>query len=120
MFDCPPAIRKEAYTTNTIELVQSAMRKFTLNRKQDPDEESGLNLVYLTTREASKKSTMLVWNWRKPLNRFAVMLENGVPARARSPQTSFPSPPTQKALRTHPSGKMVPSLRPATLCGYRG
>jgi putative transposase len=49
MFDFPPAIRKAIYTNNAIESVNSVIRKFTRNRKQYPNEESALKLVYLAS-----------------------------------------------------------------------
>jgi transposase-like protein len=84
MFDFPPAIRKAIYTTNAIESVNSVIRKFTRNRKQYPNEESALKLVYLAIHEASKKWTMPIRNWREALNHFAIIFENRLPAQARS------------------------------------
>jgi putative transposase len=84
MFDFPPAIRKAIYTTNAIESVNSVIRKFTRNRKQYPNEESALKLVYLAIHEASKKWTMPIRNWRQALNHFAIIFENRLPAQARS------------------------------------
>jgi putative transposase len=82
MFDFPPAIRKAIYTTNAIESVNSVIRKFTRNRKQYPNEESALKLVYLAIHEASKKWTMPIRNWREALNHFAIIFENRLPARS--------------------------------------
>jgi transposase-like protein len=79
MFDFPPAIRKAIYTTNAIESVNSVIRKFTRNRKQYPNEESALKLVYLAIHEASKKWTMPIRNWRQALNHFAIIFENRLP-----------------------------------------
>ena len=84
MFDFPPAIRKAIYTTNAIESVNSVIRKFTRNRKQYPNEESALKLVYLAIHEASKKWTMPIRKWREALNHFAIIFENRLPAPARS------------------------------------
>src|SRR6516165_4581723 len=84
MFDFPPAIRKAIYTTNTIESVNSVIRKFTRNRKQYPNEESALKLVYLAIHEASKKWTRPIYNWRGALNHFAIMFEKRLPAHAQS------------------------------------
>jgi putative transposase len=84
MFDFPPAIRKAIYTTNAIESVNSVIRKFTRNRKQYPNEESALKLVYLAIHEASKKWTMPIRNWKVALNHFAIMFEDRLPAPARS------------------------------------
>jgi putative transposase len=84
MFDFPPAIRKAIYTTNAIESVNSVIRKFTRNRKQYPNEESALKLVYMAIHEASKKWNMPIKNWKEALNHFAIMFENRLPASARS------------------------------------
>jgi putative transposase len=80
MFDFPPAIRKAIYTTNAIESVNSVIRKFTRNRKQYPNEESALKLVYLAIHEASKKWTLPIPKWREALNHFAIMFEDRMPA----------------------------------------
>jgi len=83
MFDFPPAIRKAIYTTNAIESVNSVIRKFTRNRKQYPNEESALKLVYLAIHEASKKWTRPIYNWRGALNHFAIIFEGRLPATDR-------------------------------------
>jgi len=84
MFDFPPSIRKAIYTTNAIESVNSVIRKFTRNRKQYPNEESALKLIYLAIHEASKKWTMPIRNWRGALNHFAIIFENRLPAPRRT------------------------------------
>jgi putative transposase len=80
MFEFPPAIRKAIYTNNAIESVNSVIRKFTRNRKQYPNEESALKLVYLAIHEASKKWTLPIPKWREALNHFAIMFEDRMPA----------------------------------------
>jgi putative transposase len=80
MFEFPPAIRKAIYTTNAIESVNSVIRKFTRNRKQYPNEESALKLIYLAIHEASKKWTRPIPNWRGALNHFAIIFEDRMPA----------------------------------------
>jgi putative transposase len=84
MFDFPAPIRKAMYTTNAIESVNSVIRKFTRNRKQYPNEDSALKIVYLAIHEASKKWTMPIRNWREALNHFAIIFEDRLPASARS------------------------------------
>jgi putative transposase len=79
LFDFPPAIRKAIYTTNAIESVNSVIRKFTRNRKQYPNLESALKLVYLAIHEASKRWTMPIKNWKAALNHFAILFENRLP-----------------------------------------
>ena len=79
MFDFPPEIRKAIYTTNAIESVNSAIRKFTRNRKQYPSADSAVKLIYLAISEASKKWTMPIVGWKQALNHFAILFEGRLP-----------------------------------------
>ncbi len=79
LFDFPQAIRKAIYTTNAIESVNSVIRKFTRNRKQYPNAESALKLVYLAIHEASKKWTMPIKGWKAALNHFAIVFDGRLP-----------------------------------------
>lgn len=79
LFDFPPPIRKAIYTTNAIESVNSVIRKFTRNRKQYPNAESALKLVYLAIHEASKRWTMPITGWKAALHHFAIVFENRLP-----------------------------------------
>jgi putative transposase len=79
MFEFPAAIRKAIYTTNAIESVNSVIRKFTRNRKQYPNGESAIKLVYLAIHEASKKWTMPIKSWKAALNHFAIVFEGRMP-----------------------------------------
>jgi putative transposase len=84
MFEFPAPIRKALYTTNAIESVNSVIRKFTRNRKQYPNAESALKLVYLAIHEASRKWTMPILGWKAALNHFAIAFEGRIPANAMS------------------------------------
>jgi putative transposase len=79
MFDFPAPIRKAIYTTNAIESVNSVIRKFTRNRKQYPNAESAVKLVYLAIHEASKRWTTPVVGWKAALNHFAIVFEGRMP-----------------------------------------
>jgi putative transposase len=79
MFEFPAAIRKVIYTTNAIESVNSVIRKFTRNRKQYPNADSAFKLVYMAIREASRKWTMPIKNWKAALNHFAILFEGRLP-----------------------------------------
>jgi len=79
MFDFPPPIRKVIYTTNVIESINSMIRKFTRNRKQYPNRDSALKLIYMAIHEASKRWTIAIKNWKAALNHFAVMFEGRFP-----------------------------------------
>jgi transposase-like protein len=84
LFDFPPPIRKAIYTTNAIESINSVIRKFTRNRKQYPNAESALKLIYLAIHEASQRWTMPIRGWKQALNHFAIMFEDRLPASARN------------------------------------
>ncbi len=84
LFDFPPAIRKAIYTTNVIESVNSVIRKFTRNRKQYPNAESALKLVYLAIHEASQKWTMPIVGWKAALNHFAIVFEDRLPQSSKN------------------------------------
>jgi putative transposase len=79
MFEFPPEIRKAIYTTNAIESVNSAIRKYTRNRKLYPSAESAVKLTYLAIAEASKKWTMPIVGWKQALNHFAILFEGRIP-----------------------------------------
>jgi transposase-like protein len=82
LFEFPAPIRKAIYTTNAIESVNSVIRKFTRNRKQYPNAESALKLIYLAIHEASKKWTMPIVGWKAALNHFAILFEGRLPIRS--------------------------------------
>jgi len=84
LFDFPPAIRKAIYTTNVIESVNSVIRKFTRNRKQYPNAESALKLVYLAIHEASRRWTMPIVGWKAALNHFAILFEDRLPPSGKN------------------------------------
>src|SRR5205085_7853225 len=82
----PPAlgpIRKAISTTNAIESVNSVIRKFTRNRKQYPNAESALKLVYLAIDEAAKRWTMPIKGWKAALNHFAILFEDRLPGQGK-------------------------------------
>jgi putative transposase len=79
MFEFPAEIRKAIYTTNAIESVNSAIRKFTRNRKQYPSADSAVKLIYLAISEASRKWTMPIVGWKQALNHFAILFEGRLP-----------------------------------------
>ncbi len=81
LFVFKPAMSKAIYTTNAIESINSVIRKFTRNRKQYPNAESALKLVYLAIHEASKRWTMPIRGWKAALNHFAIMFEDRLPGR---------------------------------------
>lgn len=79
MFELPAPIRKATYTTNVIESVNSVIRKFTRNRKQYPNRDSALKLIYMAIHEASKRWTMPIPKWKDALNHFAILFTDRMP-----------------------------------------
>ena len=72
MFDYPMEIRKIFYTTNTIESLNSVIRKAIRNRKIFLGDQSALKVIYLAIQMASKKWTMPLRHWKPVMNRFAI------------------------------------------------
>jgi transposase-like protein len=79
MFEFPREIRRAIYSTNAIESVNSVIRKFTRNRKQYPNGDSAVKLIYLAISEAAKKWTMPIVGWKQALNHFAILFEGRLP-----------------------------------------
>jgi transposase-like protein len=79
LFEFPWEIRRVIATTNAIESVNSVIRKLTRNRKIYPPEDSALKIVHLAIREASRKWTMPIRNWKSALNHFAILFERRLP-----------------------------------------
>ena len=77
------AIRKAIYTTNVLESVNSVIRKYTRNRKQYPNAESALKLVYMAIHEASRKWTMPIVGWKAALNYFAILFAERMPGAGK-------------------------------------
>jgi transposase-like protein len=75
LFAYPSEIRKAIYTTNAIESLNSVIRKAIKKRKLFPHDETAKKVVYLATREASKKWTMPIRNWRSALNHFMIVFD---------------------------------------------
>ncbi|ECK7333512.1 IS256 family transposase, partial [Salmonella enterica subsp. houtenae] len=63
-FGYPPDIRKAIYTTNAIESLNSVIRAAIKKRKVFPTDDSVRKVVYLAIKDASKKWSMPIQNWR--------------------------------------------------------
>lgn len=71
-FDYPPDIRKAIYTTNAIESLNSVIRAAIKKRKVFPTDDSVRKVIYLAIRDASKKWSMPIQNWRLAMSRFII------------------------------------------------
>ena len=79
VFDYPEDIRRAIYTTNAIESLNSVIRKAINNRRIFPSDRSALKVVYLAIEQAARKWTMPIQDWKRALNRFAIMFEGRLP-----------------------------------------
>lgn len=75
IFDYPPVIKKARYTTNTIESINSAIRKSMKAKKLLPNDASAMKIIFLAIEAASKKWTMPIRNWKPAMNRFMIEFE---------------------------------------------
>lgn len=74
-FDYPKDIRRVIYTTNAIESLNMSLRKVTKNRGSFPNDEAVFKILYLALRNAAKKWTMPIQNWKGAMNQFSIMFE---------------------------------------------
>ena len=74
-FDYPKDIRRAIYTTNAIESLNMSLRKVTKNRGSFPNDEAVFKILYLALRNAAKKWTMPIQNWRDTMNQFSILFE---------------------------------------------
>lgn len=65
LFELPTEIRKCIYTSNSIESVNSALRKVTRGKGSFPNEASVYKVMYLRIRELSEKWQKPIKNWEK-------------------------------------------------------
>ena len=67
-FDYPAEIRKIIYTTNSVENFHRGVRKVTKNKSAFTSDMALLKLVYLATKNISKK-------WNKPINNWGLVAQ---------------------------------------------
>ena len=77
-FKYPESIRRIIYTTNAVESLHRQFRKVTKNRSLFPNDEALLKILFLATRDITKKWTMPVRDWGFTISQFAVMFEGRV------------------------------------------
>ncbi len=72
LFSYPPDIRKAIYTTNAIESLNSVIRAAIKKRKVFLTDDSVRKVIYLAIKDASKKWSMPLQNWRLAISRFII------------------------------------------------
>lgn len=79
MFDYPPDIRRLIYTTNAIEGYNRQLRKVTKTKGAFPTAEAARKLLFLVTRDITRKWTMPPQNWACILNQLVIRFEGRFP-----------------------------------------
>lgn len=76
LFAYPPDVRRIIYTTNSIESLNSQLRKIIKNRPSFPSDQAIEKILYLALRNIAKKWSMPVRDWGKAINQFAIVFED--------------------------------------------
>ncbi|WP_425363419.1 IS256 family transposase [Candidatus Tisiphia endosymbiont of Hybos culiciformis] len=72
----PEAIRKVIYTTNSVESVNSQLRKVTNNKRVFPSDSAVFKSLYLTIDYMTKKWTMPIPNWNEAMAHLMIKFED--------------------------------------------
>ena len=78
MFNYVPELRKIMYTTNSIESLNSALRKFTKIRSVFPTDESLFKSLYLAQEKITEKWTSPYPNWGVIYSSLQIIFENRI------------------------------------------
>jgi transposase-like protein len=78
-FEFPKEIRRLVYTTNTVEGYHRQLRKVLKNKSSFPTSQAVRKLLYLATRDITKKWTAPLHNWALILNQLAIRFEDRWP-----------------------------------------
>ncbi len=78
LFRYPEDVRRDIYTTNVIESLNSEIRKAIYKRKLFPTDDLARTVLYLVIMDASKKWTMPIRDRKPSLNRFIIKFENRI------------------------------------------
>jgi putative transposase len=75
-FDYPAEIRRLIYTTNTVEGYNRQLRKVIKTKGGFPNGEALRKLLFLATRDISKKWSTTIFSWTVILNQLAIRFED--------------------------------------------
>jgi len=75
-FAYPAEIRRLIYTTNTVEGYNRQLRKIIKTKGGFPNAEAVRKLLFLATRDITKKWTMPIYNWATILNQLVIRFED--------------------------------------------
>jgi len=75
-FKFPEEIKKLIYTTNAVESLHRQFRKVTKTRAIFPSDAALIKMLYLASRNVSKRWTMPIRGWKEALSYFGVAYED--------------------------------------------
>lgn len=78
MFTYTAGIRKIMYTTNTVEGVNRAIRKFTKTKTLFPNDQAALKSVYLAVNQIQSKWTRPIHNWSMLHNEILIIFDKNL------------------------------------------
>jgi len=73
MFEYAPEIRKIIYTTNTIESVNSVLRRSIKTKGSFPIDDAAKKILYLALMNATRRWSMPIREWRQALNQLTIL-----------------------------------------------
>lgn len=76
LFDYTPGIRKAIYTTNSIESLNSGLRRVTKGKGAFINENALMKVLYLRIQDLQKNWSKGISNWQRILNELAMLFEN--------------------------------------------
>lgn len=79
MFDFPKEIRRLIYTTNTVEGYHRQLRKVIKTKSSFSSPDAARKLLYLISRDITRKWTAPTRDWAKVLNQLAIRFEGRFP-----------------------------------------
>lgn len=74
-YDFPQELRKIMYTTNTIEGVNRAIRKYTKTKSIFPNDAAAIKSIFLAVDQIQNKWTMPIRNWNLVLNQLMIKFD---------------------------------------------
>lgn len=74
----PASIRRIIYTTNSIESVNSQLRKVTKNKRIFPTDDAVFKSLYLTIRYITRKWSMPIQNWNETMAHFLIKFDGRI------------------------------------------
>lgn len=74
----PKVIRRIIYTTNSIEGLNSQLRKVTNNKRVFPNDDAVFKTLYLTINYITRKWNMPIQNWGEAMAHFLIKFDQRI------------------------------------------